>query len=347
MRLRQCLAAAVAGIGFVSAAHATLSVRVVPIPVAPGGKTDDAKLGGTHLDPGAGTVFSRSFEIEVTTGAGEKWTFGTLKSVLGSGNFYVPTTGDSNIGQEGVYLSPGARHLYNDTFVTAPNSTTNDPYPITAGYDRGSASGSRVTILGKSDYPANQTGAAIMPTAANAKDTIDISWGDQGALTGPGNGTYAIARVTMVGYNTNLAGDNGPVLVGHVGGTLHNFTDVTYSVVVPLAFDFNHDLSSDTGDFNTFDQILTNFDAYVAAHPEFTSADGTGSIDKDALSYVLAAGDLNGDGSLDTGDINVYLNLLNGTAPELGAQFASLVPEPTSIGLLSVAALGLARRRRS
>ena len=55
MRLRHVLSAAVMGVGFASAAHATLSVTIVPIPLSAGASTDDPTLASQ-------TAFPRSFD---------------------------------------------------------------------------------------------------------------------------------------------------------------------------------------------------------------------------------------------------------------------------------------------
>jgi hypothetical protein len=309
MRLRHsCLVAAVAGIGFVSAAQATLSVSLVEVPLAAGAKTDDPQLGTLNNYP-------RSFQLQVTQGAGEHWSFASIQASLSGGHYYVPTTGDSNIGQDGVWNNVGARHLQNDTYTTTPDG------------------GSHTTILGLSDYPANQTGAAVMPTSSNAANAIDVTWGDQQAVnSAKGDGTYTVASITVMGSGRTT-------LVGHVGGTQHNFTDTIYNsdssftgtnpFYIPLPMDFNNDGSSDTQDVPFILQVLTG-QTYTG------------------VNNPLFVGDLNGDGSVDTQDVPAYLSILTGggaTASELSA-LSALVPEPTSLGLLGCAAIGMLRRRR-
>jgi len=329
MRLRHsCLVAAIAGIGFVSAAHATLSVTVNMVPYNTGATTDDpSQLGGNHL--------ARTFEVDVTTSAGEKWTFGSMRTTAGGGStatapldfgtFYVPTTANSSIGQESLWATTGTRHTYNDTFVTAP-SPTGSPDPLTGN---GATSGSRVTILGKSDYPTNQTGSAIMPAASNAADTLDITWGDQQAVAGNApNGTYGVARFTTEGISAGR-------VVGHIGGTAHNFTDQTFSFEIPVPFDFNHDGFGDASDLPDAQLLIAgNYDAYVAKYP---TADPN---------YFLYVGDLNGDGFVDASDIPQYQFVIAGGGPAGVAALGALVPEPATLSALCVGALALASRRR-
>jgi len=218
MRLRHsCLVAAVSGIGFVSAAQATLSVSLVHVPFVAGASADDAVLANPNSVP-------RTFELRVDQEAGEKWSFGTINMPLqGSATkkFYSPATG-SDFSQESVWDTVGLRNLHEDTYLTSPDGGN--------GHGGAGAGGNQpsLTILGKSDYPANQTGPAVMPTSSNSADTIDVSWGDQTAsLSTKGNGTYAIANITLMGFSKGT-------MVGHVGGTQHNFTDLSYSFNIPL-----------------------------------------------------------------------------------------------------------------
>jgi len=313
MRLRHCLAAAVAGIGFVSAAHATLSVSLVEVPLAPGAKTDDAQLSTVNNYP-------RSFQLKATQGAGEHWTFGSINMALVGGHFYVPTTGDADVSQANAWNTVGARHLQNDTYVTTPDAFAN-------------VGGAQTTVLGKSDYPVNQTGTAVMPRAAGGQNTIDITWGDIQANTSTkGDGTYTIASITVMGNGRGT-------IVGHIGGTQHNFTDTTYGsnvqdgsnpFYIPLPMDFNNDGSSDTQDIPFILQLL-------------------GGQTYTGNNNPLFAGDLNGDNSVDSQDIPSYLSILSGAGatPAEMASLGALVPEPSTIGILAACGMGMIRRRRS
>lgn len=333
MRLRHVLTAAVMGVGITSVAHASLSVGIVEIPLNSGASTDDSTLGQI----GAST-FARSFEVDVDQEGGEKWTFGTMKVDLSTngGAFYNPdeTSGkvDSAVEENAIENTAGTRYLYNDTYVTTPDG------------------GSSVVFLGKSDYPTNQTGNGSFPGdttgfarvsssgAGSSATLMDVAWGELGGDTQP-DGIYAIARFTIIGYTASPT-----TIVGHVGGTQHNFTDVPFSYNVPAPFDFNMDGSSDNGDFAAYLEIQNNFEAYSAQY--------FGGDDTAAANYALAAGDFNGDGSIDNGDITAYLNLLNGIgssipdAKALAAEFGSVVPEPTTLSLLCLPAVAMIRRRR-
>ena len=64
-------------------------------------------------------------------------------------------------------------------------------------------------------------------------------------------------------------------------------------------------------------------------------ADAFAGLDPDAI------GDFTGDGLLTNGDIAGFVDLLTGGAPS-----ASIIPEPTSLALLGLGGLMIARRRR-
>jgi MYXO-CTERM domain-containing protein len=61
-------------------------------------------------------------------------------------------------------------------------------------------------------------------------------------------------------------------------------------------------------------------------------------------------GDFNGDGTVDLADFTILRNNFGTTSDSdiaaIDAWYASVVPEPTTLGLAGVAGLGLLRRRR-
>jgi len=351
MRLRHsCLIAAVAGMSFVSAANATLSVSVVPVNDAGSGSTGATMDPNRRLDDPAlasTTNFARTFEIAVTQGAGEKWSFGTIKSDLAAGTFYSPGAGktDGLARTDALENTVGKRYLQADTWVSTPDG------------------GNSVTVLGKSDYPANQTGLAAFPGsvagftahAASSGDSstatsIDITWGNQQAVSSPsGNTTYSIGRFTVLGLSAGT-------LVGHIGGTQHNFTDVVinthadgtglvpshsgngtgpdYPFDIPVPFDFNVDGQPSGDDIPDLLDVFSDIGIWQGHHP-------TASID-----FLLGVADLNGDGAISGDDFPEYLAVLGGPVPTDGAVVGSLVPEPTSLALLSLGAMAMIRRRR-
>jgi hypothetical protein len=314
MQITKSLLAAVSTYAIASAAHATLQVSFKPVPISAGAMADDPQLKETaDYHP-----LARTFEMDITQSGGEKWTFATIKTTLPEGSFYVPTTGNMPVAQDGIWSNGGSRHLQYDTFVTTPHG-----------------GGSNTLILGKSDYPVNQTGPAIMPGAnspayvpgnANAATindpmTIDISWGDMYAAANPKpDGTYAIARVTLMGMSSAS-------MIGHYGGTQHNFSAVMYGMDIPLPtpFDFNNDGYADSGDVSDAVQVMQgNVSEYFDNHPELA--------DESHVNYLNYVGDLNGDGEVNRNDIRDYLYVLDsvGAQPYEEAPLVALLPTPLS-----------------
>src|SRR5262245_4627383 len=162
---------AVCGIGLMiaSSAQATLTISRQQLPLAPGAATDDPQL----LADSTHHPLVRTFELDVTQGTGEKWTFSSMLVTLGGGSFYIPTTLNNHVGQELTYTQVGMRHLQNDTFLTGPNG------------------GSSIALLGRSDYPVTAPGNPKMPgfdpthptdaggrPIQNTPLSVDFTWGD-------------------------------------------------------------------------------------------------------------------------------------------------------------------------
>jgi hypothetical protein len=321
MQLKKALGGWGLALAVVSSAHATLTISTQQLPLAAGAATDDPQL----LADSTHHPLARTFELDVTQSGGEKFTFASMLVTLGGGSFYIPTTFNSHIGQELNYTQVGRRHLQNDTFLTAPDG------------------GSSLSLLGKSDYPVTSPGNGKLPGVdpqfptdagnrpiLNTPATIDFTWGQtQAALSTKPNGIYAVARVTTLGMASGQ-------VVGHMGGTQHNFTDVPYAFNIPLPFDFNGDGFATTGDISDALLILNgNFATYQSNHPSLP------------LGYPLAVGDLNGDGVVATADVYDYLFILDnaGASQSDEAPLLALVPEPVSLSLLAIASLLLKRRR--
>ena len=96
------------------------------------------------------------------------------------------------------------------------------------------------------------------------------------------------------------------------------------------------------GDFDLDGQVTS---ADVAAMLQsLTDLNKFQANNKLSAAELLAIGDLNGDGKVNNADIQALLDLLTGQ--NLGNATVAAVPEPTSIGLLSLAVFGLFALRR-
>jgi hypothetical protein len=189
-----------------------------------------------------------TYDLQVTVGAGERWSFGSIQTsttntAAGVGaipaTFYAPPTNsgsvDRDFPQATVYDIASSRNFLFDTWVNIIASAPD----IDGNYWIGGPTVPNFAILGGGDYPAPHPGPAIMPrTAANpsaaggtdlARHTVDITWGDQQAINNnyPNPGTYTIARLTF----DYTAG--GSWILGHIGGTQHNFTDEKFAFQIP------------------------------------------------------------------------------------------------------------------
>lgn len=105
--------------------------------------------------------------------------------------------------------------------------------------------------------------------------------------------------------------------------------DVTLPGAMPGDFDFNGRV--DTGDINAFILAMTDSDGWMAAYAALASANLQQLID-----YV----DTNGDGHINTEDINLFVQAL------VSQGAGSIIPEPGSATLLLVGMWALGRRGR-
>jgi hypothetical protein len=278
-------------------------------------------------DPGGFGAFPRTFDIKVTQGAGEKWSFGTVKGTLntgtyspGTGSFYIPSSNNAHIQQAG-----GTANLAFDTYVTTPDG------------------GASTTILGKADYPVNPASAPLneimpgtdanRPSAVNDPKTVDITWGNlQAVSSASGDSAYTVARLTTTGKS-------GGAIVGHVGGTQHNNTDVPFSFVIPMNADFGSAGGAPDGFVDGSD--IAGFISALSNPGGFQTATGINPV------WI---GDFTNDGFFDGSDIAGFIGILSSAGEPLPADglaaLGALVPEPTSAAVLGLSALGFAARRR-
>jgi len=253
---------------------------------------------------------ARSYDLFVTQTGNDKWDVTSLQAALFQGS-----------GLSGTYYAP-ANH--SDIYIASPaTANLNFDTSFTSPRWEQTSDITHLDLLGKSDYPVNTGSGAYVGAATAPGNTLNISWGDKrGNDVGTTNadGTYRVARLTVVG-------NTGANIQGYNAGTASVNTPQKYSVYLPMAGDTNHDgvVASD------------DFDAW------FTHFGNVGSN----LHYL---GDNNQDGVVASDDFDVwFLNFghVAPTAPALpGASLGTLVPEPTSLALLSLAGLAVAGRRR-
>ena len=118
---------------------------------------------------------------------------------------------------------------------------------------------------------------------------------------------------------------------GHLFGTTELGGSIFELSPVRLPGDFDLDGQVTSADVAAMLQSLTDLNKFQANN-------------KLSAAELLAIGDLNGDGRINNADIQALLDLLTGQ--NLGNATVAAVPEPTSIGLLSLAVFGLFALRR-
>jgi hypothetical protein len=312
MRLRHVLSAAIAGIGLGGTfAHASLSVSLVPVTYNPA-----SGITNSVASP------ARTFDVMVTQ-TGEQFNTAQVKFSLAtgaglSGSFYIgPNHATDNQRQYAVSAAEDA-----DTAVTTPmyDATQNGTY---------------VQTLGTSDIGETAT---ALGTGTISGGTFDVAWGDvdgkdNTTATSGSATTFPIARLTVIG-------NSGAFFSPQVAGQLDNFVwETTTNAYLPLLGDVNGDGGVDTNDFNIW---IKN------AGKSLSDVGGSETA-------LLALGDINQDGQIDTNDFNDWIKYAGASLTpsqlamvdsELVAHgFGALVPEPTSLALMGLFAMGLTARR--
>jgi hypothetical protein len=161
------LAAAVGATLISSAAHASIAfVGLTPVAIDPTASAADPTLAGY-----------KSYDLTVSISPGDHWAAASLLGTLNGGTFYVPAKSDKDTGMADPDTLDLRPNLAFDTFVSRPGYV--DPG---AGAILGSASGAP---------------AFTFPKSSNAKNAIDVAWGDVQATSNPLVGIQNIARLTI------------------------------------------------------------------------------------------------------------------------------------------------------
>jgi len=330
MRLVHALGAAVAATTLVSSvAQATLTMSLVPVAV---NSTAAATIGSGQM--------VRTYQLKVTQNT-EKFDVANLQVTLASGGglsgyFYAdPTVHDNAKAFNNSYLSAPTSPSFYDTYVTSPKFGL-DPANNAAN----------LAVTGSADWPVGPgTGTAIVPknntntTAGN--QALNIVWGDPqgGAATNNTNtagnaaSTYTVAQFTIVG-------NTGAYIRGYNGGSgsanvAQNFQSNAPLQTLPAGTMYLPELGDVNGDA-LVDQV--DYDIWLA----------NGGTGVEGGPVLLPQGDVDQNGIVDQRDYDNWL--ANGghqmIPPASGVALGSVVPEPASLGLLSLAGIALASRRR-
>jgi len=330
-------ALAVTGIGLLSqSAQATLSgesglpglslVRVkIDVPTYPNAKTADS---GALADSKA----PRVFDLQVTQGDGEHFTFASLQAALTKGTFYSPATGNKDYAQPGLFAA--ANNLVYDTYVTTPENAANILIPGQSDYVPGGGGSTGLGIM-PGDYVRDHAIEFVSDTGSPTN--INVTFGafqpwSAASAAAPTGSTYTIARLTILGKSA------GTINAGHYSGSGHT-GDLSYSsIAIPLNGDMNGDGFTNGNDITAFISCLSSVATYHANFPL-------------AFANEKWIADFNNDGFVNGNDISGFIGILSLPSDLPSDQAAalstlmSLVPEPTAFAALGLLYPLVARRR--
>lgn len=208
---------------------------------------------------------------------------------------------------------------------TTPNVTTSSTGSTYAGAGGAAQLGGTDSASANGWVFARATSMQPLTADANGLETKIATLQYSIANTGS-SGTFNLAPVVRTAANSlvvpALWQENGVTFDGSTAGSYAAGSGVALSVAAGfIPGDVNHDHIVDLGDIN-----------FVTSHWLNTGVDQA---------------DANGDGTVDLGDINfITARWLNTGEPGGIAAALVAVPEPASIGLLGLGALGVLARRR-
>ena len=251
----------------------------------------------------------RSYDLVVTTDAGTKWASADLQGAITIAGTLSGSFFNESPDQTDQPLAAGPVGN-SDTWLTTPERFVNS---------QNLTNPNSVAILGLAQAPIESgVGPAVIPTAASGDTAIDVAWGDARAGQSTlGDGSYTIARLSV-------QGNSGANIKGRVGATNNSIAPVSFSLYVPILGDTNMD--------RFVDQI--DFDLWIANLDNVGNTYGT-------------SGDIDLNGVVDQRDFDAWISNLDNTLPAAGATLGSVVPEPTSLGVIGLGLLLGARRRRA
>jgi len=253
MRWTHAVAAAVAATGLAgSVAKATLTVSLVPIPIAPAAAAADPALNSSTV---------RAFDLRVTQ-TSERWNVTTMQMALAStgglsGSFYQSPA---------PLISHGA-HVFQTSF------TPNDPQYYDTSFNVTMNNSARTDILGDSDFPAAGSGT----TALQSSSALSVAWGDHNGdtnTTATTGGSFSIGRITV-------KGNTGAFLNGYVAGNVNlNQKQAFANVYIPILGDINGDGVVNQLDLNVVNQ---NFLSTTAPQADFNDDGVVNQLDLNSV----------------------------------------------------------------
>jgi hypothetical protein len=275
-----------------------------------------------------------------------------------------------------AYTVGGSSTLTLDTFgatarvdVTGGSHTVSAPVVVNKNVELSASTGATVSLSNVS-YAAGVNVSKTGPGRVNVNNVRSAGLAVSGGTMGLTSGTSKVNTLTV---DTGATLDIGPtgvavdytgasplatieaaILSGRAGGAwtgtgITSSNAAANSAVTGIGFAEAGDLS-----LTTFGGQTVDADTVVFGYTRLGDANLSGTTDIGDFSILAAnfntagkwsKGDFNYDQSVDIGDFSILAANFNQSAPASLPRGAA-VPEPTALGLIGLAALGLARRVR-